>query len=233
MNVLVQAYLRHYLKPRLASYGLEDEQVDQVAEDIGHRLSSVVHRWNDPCFRDPILVLGEEEATFWRPEEVDLTTRSLVVVGVRNSLLEDLSSTPEAAKKFRLKGAILPDAEMPKLTREAIRYFAEQDLRWGCQRVTAPSGLHDVFGDLPAQSPVTWRALTELAAVRDGELVLYARSSRAAPLPIGRPAELSLGSREGPRVLSGMAEQIEPELQRMLRLVRTGLYPGIFSDSSR
>src|SRR6185437_7426627 len=51
------------------------------------------------------------------------------------------------------------------------------------------------------------------------------------PLPIGRPAELALGSREGPRILSGMAEQIEPELQRMLRLVRTGLYPGIFSDS--
>ena len=229
-GVPIEEYLQQHLIPHLATRGLDDDQIRRVAEDIEYRLASVLCRWNDGYFREPILLLGEEEAAFWEPEDVDLAVRSLVVVAIRNSLLEDLASTTEAARRLGLERAVLPDGEMPLLTREAIRFFGSVDLARECRKIAVPPPDYDVFGNLPTKYPMSWRALGELASLSYGEVSYPPVSARAPALQVGRPAELATGTMGGVRVLSGIALEIEPELQRSLRLVRTGMYPGLFSD---
>ncbi|HEX5414149.1 MAG TPA: hypothetical protein VFZ25_00685 [Chloroflexota bacterium] len=227
----IEAYLQNHLIPQLSVRGMDDDQIHRVADDVGRRLASVLSRWNDGDFREAILVLGEEEAAFWEPEDVDLAIRSLVVVGVRNSLVEDLSSTTEAARGLGLSRAVLPDGEMPLLTREAIRYFDSVELEKECRSIAVPPPPQDVYGPLQTKYPLTWRALTELSELPHGEAAYAPLAARAPALAVGRPVDLHLTTLGSPRFLSGMAAEIEPELQRLLRLARSGIYPGLFSDS--
>jgi len=89
---VVQGYTRSLLLPQLRSLGLSKRQWEIVVEDVAQRLESVLSHWNDVPFRRTILVLGSEEACFWRPLSASIEIRSLVVVAVRNRLIEDLGT---------------------------------------------------------------------------------------------------------------------------------------------
>lgn len=227
----IETYLQFHLIPHLGTRGLDDAQIQMVADDVRRRLASLLGRWSEQRFRETVLLLGKAEATFYEPEDVDLLVRSLVVVAVRNSRLEDLSSTPEAARHLGLSHAVLPDADLPMLTREAARYFAEVDLAAASARVGIPPPADDVFGKLPTRFPVAWRALAELAALPCGDATYAPLPARPPALRLGRPVEARLSTMAGAHIVSGMERGIEPELQRLLRLVKTGLFPGLFADS--
>jgi hypothetical protein len=65
-----------------------------------------------------------EEATGYTPEAADIAIRALVVVAVRNSLLEDMGSTRPYHSEFQTAHPpIIADADMPTITSEAIEFF--------------------------------------------------------------------------------------------------------------
>ena len=125
---VVQRYTQSLLVPQLRSLGLSKRQWEIVVEDVTQRLESLLCHWSDVHFRRTVLVLGTEEASFWRPHSANMEVRSLVVVAVRNSLIEDLGASHPYTKALRSRKTLLPDALMPWITSEAINAFQEVDL---------------------------------------------------------------------------------------------------------
>ena len=89
---VVDGYTQSVLVPQLRSLGLNKRQLEMVVDDVAQRLESLLAHWNDECFRRTIQVLATEEASFWEPHAASLEVRSLVVLGLRNSLIEDLGT---------------------------------------------------------------------------------------------------------------------------------------------
>ena len=104
-------YVTSILRPQPQTAGLNSRQQSIVVSDARHRLNSLLTHWHDSPFRRTALLLGVEEASFYEPATVDLDIRSMVVVGVRNSLVEDLGArltgnsgtnhTPSGNYRFR------------------------------------------------------------------------------------------------------------------------------------
>lgn len=228
----IETYVQSHLGRQLAAYGLTDRQIGTIAEDVQRRFASLFCRWRDRPFRRAILLLGAEEATFYCPATTDLDRRALVVVAIRNSLIEDLGSTSEAARRLGLAAPVLSDRDVPAITGAAIEYLAGLDLDEVAGEVTAPSEANDVFGRLPKRYPTAWRALSKLALGPQPETrYAPAKAATAPPILLGRPVPDRWLQDTRTHVLSGMDQTIEPRLQRVLRLVKNGVVPAFFADS--
>lgn len=223
-----EADLTHYLEGRLAPQlkdkGLSAAQVAPLLEDVRDRLTSVLSRWNDEVFRRPVLQTGIEEAWFYQPASVELEIRALVVIAVRNSLVGDLNADVPATPGLRHS---LPDAEMPAITGEAIRYFSQIDLAALSECLSPPQ--NDVFGNLPAQYPTAWNAISHLAGLTGLEASFEPVS--ASPPELALPAESDLPPRVTEVVMSGMHPDIDYPLGRVLGAIRDGLTELFFVDS--
>lgn len=161
----IQEYTQSVLTPRLRSLGLSKRQREVVVEDVTQRLESLLARWSDLPFRRTMLMVGIEEASFWKPQTAHLEVRSLVVVGIRNSLLTDLNASEAYTELLRSPKQLLPDEAMPRVTSEAIRFF--QDLDLNAVRLVPKK---DLFGGFPVRFPNAWHVLSLLGNSGDREL---------------------------------------------------------------
>jgi len=165
MNV-IQGYTQTVHLPQLRSLALNKRQREIVVEDVSRRLESLLFHWNDQAFRRTILMLGSEEATFWEPQTVSLEIRSLVVVAVRNSLIEDLGASQPHTKALESRKKQLRDEQMPWITGEATKYFEAANLDAGQGKPE-----RDMFGDLSHRFPIAWHALSLLMGSSEDEIV--------------------------------------------------------------
>jgi hypothetical protein len=145
---LIDGYTQTLLLPQLQSLALSKRQQAIVVEDVSRRLKSLLCHRNDLAFRRTILILGTEEASFWGPQTANLEIRSLVVVAVRNSLIEDLGASRPYTKMLESRKKQLRDEQMPSITSEATKYFEAADLD-----VVRFQPDRDLFGDLPRRFP--------------------------------------------------------------------------------
>jgi hypothetical protein len=227
----VEEYLGCHLAPVLGAHGLTDAQIAPVLDDVACRLYAVLRRWNDVCWRRTVLFLGREEATFYEPADADLDIRSLVVVAIRNSLIEHLASTAEAARSLGVDDQVIPDRDIPRLTGAAIAFFRHVDFASvAADRDASPR--FNPFADLPRKYPTAWQALAALAALGDTEWSYSPVVAKPPLVAIG----VSLPQSWHPalrrdQVISGMERSIEPALQRVLRLIKNGVVPALFADS--
>ncbi len=220
---LVQGYTHSVLIPQLRSLGLSKRQWEIVVEDVRLRLESLLSHWNDVPFRRTILLLGNEEASFWRPQSAGNEIRSLVVVAVRNSLIEDLGASHSYIKILRSTRIFLPDERMPWITIEAVKHFQAVELD-GLQ--VQPT--RDVFGDLPHRFPNAWNVLASLGSSSESEI--------ECRLPLVK--EETRGSSTSTRdvqqhsvVVSGIDPTFDDELVSVLKQIEQGEADLFFSPS--
>ena len=161
--MIIESYFRSLLHPQLTALGLSGKQRELVCDDVHARLSSLMGNWDDVAFRRTALLLGTEAATFYRPANVDLQVRALVAVGIRNSMLEDLSADRPFIKEFKPVARCLPDSFVPLITSEAIAFFSSSYQRQADWGVSSSSSGFDVFRSLAKQFPESWRRLEILA----------------------------------------------------------------------
>lgn len=206
----IETYSKKLLAQRLRGYGLNKHQRERICSDVVTRLASLLFHWGDDQFRRTLLTLGIEEATFWEPGDASLDVRSLVVLGVRNSLIENLNAAHGSQKQA------LPDADMPRLTSEAINYFRTIDF---AHVTVTPST--DPFGALPRRFPNAWQCLAVLAHAAENEVEYTLAKANAEPLEI---------TGTGPRaargtivvVANGIDSCVDPELAKILAGVQRG-----------
>ena len=155
---VIQGYTQSLLLPQLRSLALSKRQREIVVEDVSRRLESLLSHWSDLAFRRTILILGTEEASFWEPYTASLEIRSLVVVAVRNSLIEDLGASHPYTKVLESRKKLLRDEQMPWITSEATKYFEAANLD-----AVPVQPKRDLFGDLRRRFPNAWHALSLLS----------------------------------------------------------------------
>lgn len=247
-HMSLDAYLQGCLAPRLQAAGLSDDAMARVSCDVEQRLAAIISRWEAVDVRRTLLLPGIEEATFYGPSSVSLEIRALVVMGVRNSLIEDLASTDEAAQQFGVPGAVFSDAHIRELTADAVAFFSQVPPA-RLARVVAPPLPHaDPFGKLGTDYPLAWTALTHLAT---GPARGPQRACSYAPLPatprtlpadavtaldgatdgVSPLVEHPMSTQYPVLVASGMQPELDAVLRHVLHEIATGVCGMYFSDS--
>ncbi|HEY7416344.1 MAG TPA: hypothetical protein VH593_14220, partial [Ktedonobacteraceae bacterium] len=92
MDAAIDHYVETVLAPHLVGLGVASLPgvLNTVVNDVRFRLQSVLAGWQDLPRRQTLLFIGREEGMFYQPGLAPRDVRALVVVTVRNSLLEDL-----------------------------------------------------------------------------------------------------------------------------------------------
>jgi hypothetical protein len=222
MNV-VQDYTQSALVPQLRSLGLSKRQWEIVADDVTQRLESVLSHWHDESFRRTILVLGTEEASFWEPRTASLEIRALVVVAVRNSLIEDLGASRPYFKALQSRKPLVPDDRMPWITTDAVKFFEVADLD-SLQIKSA----HDVFGDLPRRFPNAWHVLSLLGNSSDREIACELPMAESEPIDL---PTFGTKVKHHAVVASGIDPKLDDQLLKVMSLVKAGELELFFSPS--
>lgn len=228
----LECYFSDVLYPRLSSYGLEDDLIMSVCNDIRNRLLSIISRWDNIKFKRTLLVTCVEEASFYQPP-VHLEKRCLVVLAIRNSIIEDLSSTDEAARNLGLSKSVISDAEIRKITSEAIQFFDALNINEYANSDTTPE--NDVYGLLESKYPTAWNVLSHLgeAVFENKKYSILQKNdslSKSKNTPLNKVIEFDQSMKNSTVVLSGMDPNFDPHLLHVLEAIKNGL-PNFFSDS--
>jgi hypothetical protein len=226
---IVDAYSRSILRPQLRALGLNIKQQSIILADVCRRLNSLLAHWSDSRFRQTALLCGVEEATFYNPRSAELDVRALVVVGVRNSLIEDLGASTPSTPELKLRSPVLSDSNMPVITSEAIKYFSKINLTKEME-IKETSDTDDVFGLLSKAFPNAWLVLSHLANCSGSEITYE--------LPDAPPPDLPSHGSSGDMaesvevvVSSGIDSAIDPLLVTYLNQVTQNEGSVFFSDS--
>jgi hypothetical protein len=220
---VIHSYTQSLLVPQLRSLGLSKRQWEIVVDDVTQRLESLLSHWSDVTFRRTVLVMGNEEASFWRPQGASIEIRSLVVVAVRNSLIEDLGASHPYTKALRSRKILLSDSLMPWITSEAINAFQGVDLG-GVQAHSS----RDIFGDLPRRFPNAWHVLSLLGNSADDVVACNLPMTESGPMdfPVSER-----GVQVRKIVASGIDPRLDDQLVDMLAMVRRRESDLFFSPS--
>lgn len=124
----VAHYLNQVLTPRLRGYAVSERFLLYTVDTINTQMTSLLRHWDDRSFRNTVLLLGQEEGSYYEPP-CKLDVRCFVVVTIRNSPIETMQSDayPESGSP-----KCLTDADVKDITSEAIRYFSTQDFAAMC-----------------------------------------------------------------------------------------------------
>ena len=217
---VIQEYTQTVLLPQLRSLALSKRQRAIVVEDVSRRLDSLLYHWSDLAFRRTILILGTEEASFWEPQTAGLDIRSLVVVAVRNSLIEDLGASHPYTKALESRKRQLRDEQMPSITSEATKYFEEANLD-----VVSVQPKNDLFGEVRRRFPTAWHALALLSGSSENEI--------ACELPIMEAESMETSASEWKVqhhnvVASGIDPRLDAQLVDILRKIKLREAPVVF-----
>jgi hypothetical protein len=218
---VIDGYIKSVLAPQLRSLGLNKRQMEIVVDDVAQRLESLLSHWNDESFRRTMLVLATEEASFWEPRTSSVEIRSLVLLAVRNSLIEDLGASHPYTKELRSRRELLPDDRMSWITSEAVKYFQAANL----DGVPAPPA-RNVFGDLPRRFPLAWHVLSLLGDSPQSEIMCDLPVAECQPMdsvPSGRQVQRHAV------VSSGIDPRLDSQLLEMLGLVKARKLDVFFS----
>lgn len=161
-HTLIKRYINNYLFTTINNIISDEDVTNMVIKDVENRLISVISKWNDDNFRKVILFPGVEEAFFYEPCDVELDVKAMVVIAIRNSLIEDISSTKEASKKLGLKKPMIDDKDILNITRSSIEYFKSINIE-SLSREFKHMQQPNPYIELKYKYPVTWLALTYLS----------------------------------------------------------------------
>ncbi|MDQ0170511.1 hypothetical protein [Paenibacillus tundrae] len=222
MGNLVEHYITHNLIPILIKLGVNSNTISKISVDIDSRLCSILHRWNDEIFRSTVLLHGIEEASFYNPT-ANINTKALVVVCIRNSLLEDLSSTIAAAKSLGATKPLITDEQIKIITSDAITFFSNHNL--SSQNIKKP--LSDTFENLQTMYPITWNAMQKLSqCINFAKFGAHCvdKSNISLSKSTCKPEQFV-------EVQSGIDPTINHTLNEILERIEEGKQPFFFSDS--
>ncbi|AIW40945.1 MULTISPECIES: hypothetical protein [Paenibacillus] len=156
-----------------------------------------------------------------------MSIKSLVVVAIRNSLIEDMKSTIHAAKKLGLSKQIIDDSTIKIITYDAIRYFSEYELNQITINFTSQEETSDPYFHLKERYPIAWEAMKHLSQCAN--YIQYPSLECAPPKSIVtiNPNEKSRTMTE---VQSGIDPKIDNQLQQLLNFVISGGQPFFYCD---
>ena len=227
----LQDVLNTTLDPVLRQCRVPDELRSRVCADISRRLLAVLAYWRSPTTRGALLLPTTDAAWWHEPQNVPLDVRRLVVLAIRNSLLEELHAETPARAAFRAAPR-LTTAHLTLLTSSASAALARLDLD-ALGTTIAPSA-DRLFQPLMRRYPRTWavfHALGDLARTETGVPVVRGHRPTVPPLRVLRGWWRARRGHGTDVFASAFQPQIEPTLAGLVALLRRGALPVLFVPS--
>lgn len=161
-NDTINFYIWNILKKQLQKYKISNEALYNILNNVKMQLYSIIEIWNNIEFRNAILILASEEAKFYEPKNEIIA--SMVVIAIRNSLLEGVSSV--SYKKYG-SNTYLENKSIKQITKEAIIYFASHNLDEISKSIKLE---YNFYKEVSSRYKVAMKALTELAKCSEDTL---------------------------------------------------------------
>lgn len=160
MKDIVKKYISNHLLVHLENQEISNEQIQIITKDVSLRLRSLLACWHDKDYITPLFEIVKEEATFYEPR-CNIHIRSLIVMGIRNSAIEDVHSTNPFNQFLKVpKGhPIQSSAFLRGVTTDAITFF-KKNLK---QRDNFTSIYENIlFKGLNETYPRAWKLLESM-----------------------------------------------------------------------
>jgi|GEM_PF-1496070 hypothetical protein len=210
--------LKHIVS-QLRSLSVDKSLAKTVAEDIEQRVRGILVHWNDETLRTAFLAHGMEEAMFNAPSDVDRDIRALVVVAVRNSLIEALHYKPTKDSPQKVDENAMRD-----ITEGAAKHLQSLDLEAFSNDGAEP--LKDIYIRLVNKYPLAYKALWYLGD--SASVNCYWPADRTTkPLMFPKKA----ADKNASTCLSGISGDMDAKLVHALRSIRNGEVSFFYADS--
>lgn len=151
----IDIYVQKILKKQLSRLKFSNYGLYSVIENVKSQLNSIVKHWNDTDFINAIFCTVIEEGHFY---ELYINDKigNLVVLGIRNSLLEIAASVDY--KRYGLKNP-LSNKDIKLITSSAIEYFKDIDIDSLSKKISMED---DYYYDIVKKYNVAYDALVKL-----------------------------------------------------------------------
>lgn len=151
----IDIYIQKILKKQLSRLKFSNYGLYSVIENVKSQLNSIIKHWNDTDFINAIFCTVIEEGHFYEPYIND-KIGNLVVLGIRNSLLEIAASVDY--KRYGLKNS-LSNKDIKLITSSAIEYFKDIDIDLLSKKISIED---DYYYDIVKKYNVAYNALVKL-----------------------------------------------------------------------
>jgi len=220
-NDIVQFYTWNILKKQLQKFKISNTALYNIVANVKEQLYSIIANWNDVEFRNALLMIGSEEGFFYEPKNELIA--NMVVLAIRNSLLEGVSS-----KSYQEYGSenYLSDNHVKEITSKAIEYFSDKDLETNAKNIKIS---YDFYREIANSYPTAMNALIELSKC--------SKEHEYKPLANMKPYELeeleTIVTQETDIMNSesGIDSTFNASLCAILQNMKKGLIPVFITDS--
>ena len=151
----IDIYIQKILKKQLSRLKFSNYGLYSIIENVKSQLNSIIKHWNDTDFINAIFCTVIEEGHFYEPYIND-KIGNLVVLGIRNSLLEIAASVDY--KRYGLKNP-LSNKDIKLITSSAIEYFKDIDIDLLSKKISIED---DYYYDIVKKYNVAYNALVKL-----------------------------------------------------------------------
>lgn len=151
----IDIYIQKILKKQLSRLKFSNYGLYSVIENVKSQLNSIIKHWNDTDFINAIFCTVIEEGHFYEPYIND-KIGNLVVLGIRNSLLEIAASVDY--KRYGLKNP-LSNKDIKLITSSAIEYFKDIDIDLLSKKISIED---DYYYDIVKKYNVAYNSLVKL-----------------------------------------------------------------------
>lgn len=151
----IDIYLHTILKKQLKKFKISNYGLYSIINNIRIQLNSIIKHWNDSEFIGAIFSTVVEEGHFYEPYVND-KIGNLVVLGIRNSLLEIAASIDY--KEYGLKKDLSVE-DIKFITSSAIEYFKDVDMDFLSTKINLED---DYYYNTVKKHEIAYFALVEL-----------------------------------------------------------------------
>ncbi|MDD3341002.1 MAG: hypothetical protein PHN72_02215 [Bacilli bacterium] len=152
----VDYYVNNILKKQLQKLKVSNYGLYAILDNVKNQLNSIIKNWNNHDLINIFFLTVIEEASFYNPIADD-KIKGLVVLGIRNSLLETIASVDY--KLFGLKQC-MSDQDIKEITTNAITYFKNVDLNKLSSNIVSEK---NYYLDVIQKYPNAYKVLFELS----------------------------------------------------------------------
>lgn len=208
---IVENYIWTTLKKQLQKLKTDNRIMYKIIDDIKKHLYSMISIWNNEELRNAILIIGSEEGNFYEPKNEIIA--NMVVVTIRNSLLEEIASNNYT--HYGESQYISPD-NMKEITSKAIEYFSKYDL----SKIKVK--YNSFYQDVCDKYPVAVKALKELSKCTENEREHEYKNIADIPYEIKEIELNNIGIKEKYVTESGISEEFDSTLCSYLMDIKNG-----------
>lgn len=189
------------------------------------QLYSILYNFKDEEFRNAILIIGSEEGTFYEPKNI--LVANMVVVAIRNSLLEGVSS--KSYKKYG-SNTYLSDLSIKEITKSAVEYFSKIDLLELSNSLILDES-KDIYRNISNKYPTAMKALTELSKCSESNLERDYKKLETKPFELEELNNVLTDEIKGTVYESGIDSTFNDTLCNLLLEIKNNNSKLFFIDS--